>query len=54
MNNKCHCRPGFSKVGFQCICYGTQVGDLCDKCAYKPNSKYVEKSNTCECKEGYS
>ena len=34
----CECRPGFTKIGFQCVCHGTQIGNLCDKCAYKPNS----------------
>lgn len=53
-NNKCSCRPGFTKVGLQCVCYGTQNGDLCDKCSYKPNSIFVERTNTCQCREGYT
>jgi hypothetical protein len=26
INNRCVCRPGFIKVGFQCICTGMQLG----------------------------
>lgn len=38
-NGKCLCKQGFTKVGLQCICYGVQIGDICDKCTYKPYSK---------------
>lgn len=48
-DNKCLCRPGFTKIGFQCTCYGTQLGDLCEKCAHKPHSEYISASKMCRC-----
>lgn len=53
-NNRCECRPGFDKVGFQCICYGTQTGTFCDKCSYKPNSAINTLTDTCECNVGFT
>ena len=47
---KCKCRPGFTKVDFSCICYGTQAGNLCDKCSYKPNSEYNHLLDICQCR----
>lgn len=53
-NDRCVCRPGFTKVGFQCVCYGTQAGFLCSKCAHKPNSSYNAATGICECDPAYT
>lgn len=53
-SNKCICRPGFTKKGFQCQCFGVQIGQLCDRCSSKPNSEFIHQSNTCQCKKGYT
>lgn len=52
--DKCVCRPGFTKVAFQCVCYGTQNGNLCDKCSYKPNSVLNPATDICECQTGFT
>ena len=53
-NNMCMCRPGFTKVDFQCVCYGTANGNQCDLCSYKPNSSYVPVTNLCQCNSGFT
>ena len=53
-SDSCVCRTGFTKVGFQCVCYGTQTGNLCSKCSYKPNSVLNPATDICECQTGFT
>ena len=48
----CLCNPGFSVVGYQCVCKGVPFENFCDRCAYRPNSEFF--NGICRCKTGYT
>lgn len=48
----CSCNPGFSAVGYQCVCNGVPYENYCDRCAYRPNSEYY--FGICKCIAGYT
>ena len=49
----CLCNPGFSVVGYQCVCKtGVQYENFCDRCSYRPNSEFY--FGICRCKTGYT
>lgn len=48
----CSCNPGFSAVGYQCICKGVPYENYCDRCAFRPNSEYY--FGICKCVKGYT
>ena len=51
-NNKCLCDPGFSVVGYQCICKGVPFEHFCDRCAHRPHSEWY--FGICKCLDGYT
>ena len=50
--NLCLCYPGFSVIGYQCICKGVPFENFCDRCAHRPNSEYFH--GICKCVQGYT
>lgn len=52
MNGMCECKEGFTKIGLQCVCYGIEIGDYCDRCSQKPNSQW--NGYFCQCSSGYT
>ncbi len=50
--NLCVCNPGFTVVGYQCICKGVPFENFCDRCAHRPNSEYY--FGICRCNAGYT
>ena len=48
----CLCNPGFSVVGYQCVCKGVPFENFCDRCAHRPNSEFV--NGICRCNKGYT
>lgn len=48
----CLCNPGFSVVGYQCVCKGVPFENFCDRCAFRPNSEF--KNGICACIRGYT
>ena len=51
-SNKCLCDPGFTVVGFQCICKGVPFEHFCDRCSHRPNSFW--EFGMCKCNDGYT
>ena len=49
---KCICQEGYTKVGLQCVCYGIEVGNMCDRCSHKSNS--VWDGYLCKCQAGFT
>lgn len=48
----CLCNPGFTVVGYQCVCKGVPFENFCDRCAHRPNSEYY--FGICRCNRGYT
>lgn len=48
----CLCNPGFSVVGYQCVCKGVPFENFCDRCAHRPNSEFY--FGICRCNPGYT
>lgn len=48
----CLCNPGFSVVGYQCVCKGVEYSNFCDRCAYRPNSQFY--FGICRCNAGFT
>ena len=51
-NSKCLCDPGFTVIGYQCICKGVPFEHSCDRCAHRPNSEW--NYGVCQCLTGYT
>lgn len=52
VTGKCLCSPGFSVVGYQCICKGIPFEHFCDRCGSRPHSEW--KFGQCQCIQGYT
>lgn len=48
----CLCDPGFSVVGYQCVCRGVAFDRYCDRCAHRPNSEFY--FGICRCRQGFT
>ena len=48
----CDCISGFDKIDSSCVCKSIFIGlSQCDKCAQKPNSKWI--GSVCKCVDKY-